>query len=212
MLRPVTDPPAPPEEDEEEEEGPSAEPAEHAVDTPGRRRPVLLTAALFGLSVGLAVLAAFLANRLDAERDRDDDIREVAGQFTAAFLTYDFERLEQSKDRVLDLATGNFKRQYEKVFTGGLDVLLKETKARSEATVTDIYLGEVVDDTATAIVVADAKAEGAAGSRRTIASYVRLELVKVGGRWRVDGVTNLDFGQGAGTGAGATTTTTTTPE
>lgn len=192
----MTDAPAPVEEAPPE----PPDPAE-----PRRRGVVLLAAALFGLSVGLALLAAFLANRLDAERDRGDDIREVSGRFAAALLTYDFEQLERSKDRVLSLSTGNFKRQYEQAFTGGLDVLLKETKARSEATVTDVYLGEVADDTATAIVVADAKAEGTAGTRRTISSYIQLELVKVGGRWRVDGVTNLNFGQG--TDAGTTTTT-----
>lgn len=195
----MTDAPALPDE-EEAPAAPASEP-----EQPGRRRLVLLASALFGLSVGLAILAAFLANRLDAEQDRGDDIRAVAGQFTAALLTYDFEQLDASKDRVLDLSTGNFKRQYEQAFTGGLDVLLKETKARSEATVTDVYLGEVADHTATAIVVADALAEGTAGSRRTISSYIQLELVKVGGRWRVDGVTNLNFGQGTG---GETTTTT----
>lgn len=195
---------------EEEAQPGAVEGAEPEVAAPrarpdrARRRLAVACAALFGLSVGLAVLAAVLSARLADERDRHQAIEEVAGRFAAALLTYDFEKLDASKQRVLELSTGNFRKEYERAFVGGLDKLYLETKARSVGTVKDVFVGTVEDDTANAIVVADAVAEGTSGTRRRLDSYIQLDLVRVGGRWRVDGVTSLNFGQEPGS---ATTTT-----
>lgn len=172
-----------------------------------RRRPTLIIAALFGLSVGLAVLAAVLSARLADERDRRQAVEDVAGRFAAALLTYDFDKLEESKQRVLELSTGNFRKEYEEAFEGGLDTLYQETQARSRGTVKDVFVGAVDGDTAEAIVVADATAEGTAGARRRLDSYIRLQLVRLGGRWQVDGVTSLNFGEEPG----SVTTTTAAP-
>lgn len=189
-------------------ESPAAPPESPAAPAPrpARSRAVPVAVALVVVSTALAVLAAVLAARVDADRQERDDVRRVAGRFAEALLTYDFEHLDEAKERVLALSTGNFRQEYEQAFEGGLDTLLRETQARSQATVTDIFVGEVEDGATSAIVVADARAEGSAGTRRTVSSYIRLELVKVEGRWRVDGVTNLNFGQEP-----APTTTTTAP-
>ena len=56
-------------------------------------------------------------------------------------------------------------------------------------------MSDISDNAASTIVVANAVADGAAGRRASLASYIQLDLVEVGGRWRVDGVTNLTFGQ-----------------
>lgn len=175
----------------------------------GRRRPglVLAVIVLAVLSVVLALVAAVLASRLDAERGTRRTVERVAGTFTTALLTYDYNDLDAAKHRVLSLSTGKFKKEYEQAFGGGLDELLKQTQSRSKGTVTDIYVGEVSDGTADVIVVANAQAEGTSGTRRTVASYIQLQLVQVGGRWRVDGVTNLNFGQQSGSPAPSTTTT-----
>jgi Mce-associated membrane protein len=165
---------------------------------------------LFCLSVALAVVAAAQSSGLHDERGRRRGVEEVAGRFTTALLTYDYKNLPQARERVLALSTGNFRKEYEQAFTGGLDVLLKESRATSEGTVTNIYVGSVDEDTAEAIAVANAVAEGVSGTRRTVASYIELRLVRVSGRWRVDGVTNLNFGQGQGA-AGVPTTPTTAP-
>jgi Mce-associated membrane protein len=184
-------------------------------DSEGRtRRLVAICAALFVLSVGLAVLAAVLASKLESERSRHHDVEEVAGRFATALLTYDHEHLDDAKRRVLALSTGKFRREYEQAFTAGLDVLIRETKATSSGTVTDVFVGGVEQDTASAIVVANAVSEGTAGTRRSVASYIQLELVRVSGAWRVDGVTNLNFGQNSeaeGLPAAPTTTTSAPP-
>lgn len=179
-----------------------------------RRRLVAACAALFVLSVALAVLAALLASKLESERNRHDAVEEVAGRFATALLTYDHEHLDEAKQRVLALSTGKFRREYEQAFTAGLDVLIRETKATSSGTVTDVFVGGVEQDTASAIVVANAVSEGTTGTRRSVASYIQLELVRVSGAWRVDGVTNLNFGQNdqaQGAPAAPTTTTSAPP-
>jgi hypothetical protein len=126
----------------------------------------------------------------------------VSGELATALLTYDFEHLDASRDRVLARATGKFRKEYEAAFDGGLRTLITETKAKSRGTVTDIFVSDIDDRTASTIVVANAVADGTAGRRASLASYIQLDLVEVGGRWRVDGVTNLTFNQGAGGGAG----------
>lgn len=191
---------------------PDPESAPTAPALPPGRRPrglVIACAALFALSVVLGILTAVLASKLDREVATRDDVEETAGRFATALLTYHFEDLERSKQAVLELSTGNFRREYEQAFSGGLEVLITETQAASEGTVTDIFVGDVEDDTAAAIVVADVRVTGTAGERRSASSYIQLDLVRVAGRWRVDGVTNLNFGQnGAVTGVPSAPATT----
>lgn len=161
-----------------------------------RRIPLVL---LFVAAVGFAALAASQRAQLNDERSERRSVERVAGELATALLTYDHSRLDESKARVLQNATGKFRKEYEDTFERALRPLFTETKATSEATVTDVFVGEIDDGTATAIVVADQKAQGVAGSRAAFASYILLDLVKAGGRWRVDGVTDLNFGQQAGT-------------
>lgn len=176
------------------EPAPAAEPVPAPPDR-GRRRLMVACAALFGLSVGLAVLAAVLSARLADERDNKRAIEEAASRFAVAFLTYDYQKPEDSKRRVLELATGDFHKEYERAFDGGLATLYQETKSTARGTVKDILVGAVEDDTASAIVIADQEVTGISGTRRRLDSYIQLSLVRVQGRWRVDGVTSLNFGE-----------------
>lgn len=174
---------------------------------PSRRAMLALCAVLFVLAAGLAAFGADRATALSAERDRRESIEETSGRFAAALLTYDYKDLEKSRTAVRSMSTEKFKKEYQRAF-GSLEVLLTQTEARSQGTVTEVYLGEVDDDTATVIVVADAISHTKSGTRRTLASYIQLDLVKVSSSWLVNGVTNLNFGQGAGA---STTTTTAKP-
>lgn len=146
----------------------------------------------------VAVVAAVQRQELAAERDDRREIERVSGELAAALLTYDFEDLDASRDRVLARSTGKFRKEYEEAFESGLRTLLTETKASSRGTVTDIFVGDIEDSTASSIVVANAVADGTSGRRASLASYIQLDLVEVGGRWRVDGVTNLTFGRDSG--------------
>ena len=200
---------------EPETAAPGEEPAELQPSGVSSRRPlILLSVALLVVASGLGAAAATLYSRLQAERNDRDDVAEVSGRFAEALLSYDFSDLDQAKRRVLADATGRFKSEYERAFTGGLDVLLRETQARSRGTVLDVFVSDIEDDNAKAIAVVTAQAEGVAGRRQATDSYIQLDLVKVSGEWKVDGVTNLNFGQTAAPGAppGSAPATTAPPQ
>ena len=176
------------------------------------RRWQLAVAFLLALSIGLGFLTAIQSSNVNRERDREAAVRRVAAAMGTALLSYDYTHLEKGKQDVLRLATGTFRRQYNEAFTGGLDELLKETKATSQVREAEVLLGEVGEDGATAIVILDTIVSGTAGTNRSLVSYVRLDLVRTGERWLVNAVTNLNLGQPTGgTGAPAATTTTAAP-
>ncbi|HEX2851266.1 MAG TPA: hypothetical protein VHN98_11960 [Acidimicrobiales bacterium] len=166
------------------------------------QRWVLITIAVLGLLclalAGLAVQARTSA--ADQTRERKE-IQRVSSDVATGLLTYDYRNLDTSKKRVESNATGKFRKEYESAFASGLGELLNSTKATSQGTVRDVFVSDIADNAASAIVVANAVADGTAGRRASVDSYIQLDLVKVGGKWRVDGVTNLNFGQTANAGA-----------
>ncbi|TMK88814.1 MAG: hypothetical protein E6G57_04890 [Actinobacteria bacterium] len=121
----------------------------------------------------------------------------MASRFASAVLTYDYRNLDKTKQGVLALSTGKFHTDYEQNF-GGLSALFTTTKGQSTATVKDVFVSGIQNDTATAIVVLDERGQGTSGQRLNVDWYLRLSLVKVKGNWRVDDLINLNFaGQGA---------------
>jgi Mce-associated membrane protein len=187
-------------------ESAAGEPAEGA---PRRSRLLAVLCVVLAVAVlGLALAAAAFASRLHAERSSRQQVEDVSGRFAAALLTYDYTNLDPSKKKVLSLSTGKFQKEYEQAFTGGLDTLFKETQARSAGTVNDVFVGEIDHGTVTSIVVVDAVAAGTSGTRRLVSSYIELQLVKVNGAWKVDGVTNLNLGAAGSDTPGLTTATT----
>lgn len=195
-----------------EEDAPAEEPEPEqgrAADDPERlrRRIRALTLgclALFLLSVGLAVTAAVLSSQLHRDRSDRDAVRSTAGRFATALLTYDYRNLEAAKKRVLALSAGKFRQEYQQAYSGGLDVLITQTKARSEVTVTHLYVSDVAHDQAEAVVVVNQTSSGTTGTHPVIDQYVQLSLVKVGGQWKVDNVTNLTDTQPASSSTSTT--------
>jgi Mce-associated membrane protein len=180
------------------------------------RALAFLAVVFFVGAVVMAVVAANLSSQLDDERGDRRGVERTASQLAARLLTYDYRKLDAARAGVLELATGTFRREYDEAFAG-LKELLNTTKAVSVGDVTDVFVGDLSDDGATAIVVVNTTAEGVSGRRRTFASYIQLDLVRTQGRWLVDGVTNLNFGQVApdeqspGTAPTSSTTPTTAP-
>lgn len=175
--------------------GPSA-PAESRT---GFRIAVVLAVAFASLSVFLAVVAAGLKGDLDEERtvtaaelDDRETVARTAGSFSEALLSYRFDDLDRARDRVLALSTGAFATEYEAAFAG-LSQMIGEARSEARATVKDIFVGDIGDGRAEAITVVDADVEGTAGSRDVLDAYIRLVLVRVDGKWLVDGVTSLNF-------------------
>ncbi|HVE95150.1 MAG TPA: hypothetical protein VNB24_09530 [Acidimicrobiales bacterium] len=168
--------------------------------TPGGRGWRFAVAVLAALTIGLAFVAAIQTSRVSRDQDRDADVRRTAAAMGTALLTYDYTRLDEAKNNVLELATRTFRNQYNEAFDGGLDELLKSTKATSEVEETEVFISEIGDDQASALVRVDVTVSGTAGTNRSLVSYVRLDLVRASGRWLVNAVTNLNLGQPAASG------------
>lgn len=194
----LVDPPGP----DRNDRTPSA-PAAQA--SSGRSVPALLWVALVVLLVATLASSILAANATAARnRDRQDRqaVEEVAGRLATALSTYDYRDFEATKRRVLSLSTGAFATEYERA-VGALRSLIDQTKATSEATVGDVFVGNLGDGKASAIVVIEIRASGVGGPRVSVDNYVDLSLVKVEGEWKVDGVRNLNLGvAGGGTAPG----------
>ena len=201
-----------PASDEQSDREPEAAPRLESALSQGRRPLILLAIAFLVMATGLGAAAATLYSRLQAERNDRDEASDVAGRFGQALLSYDYTDLEATKRRVRAEATPRwFRNEFERAFSGGLDVLLRETQGRSRATVIDVFVSDIEDDGTSAIVALRAEAEGVSGRQPLSDSYLQLDLVKVDGHWKVDQVTNLNFGQSPSPAATPTSAPSTVP-
>jgi len=159
--------------------------------------PLALGAVLVLVVAGLIVEwrhASNLDHRVNGYAASDTtrrEVEEVASQFGEALLTYDYNDLSSARSRVLALSTAAFGQQYTTEFTGGLDVAITKLQATSKATVDSVYVGDILSDTAKAIVTLDSEVHSSAGTRRTIGSYLDLTLKRENGSWKVDTVTSV---------------------
>ena len=169
--------------------------------------------AAFGFALLSLVLGVVAIRATGSKNDTDNRlaaVRRTAGGMGSALLSYDYRNLDKTKKEVLRLSTGTFRKQYQQAFSGGLDAILTNTKAVSSVRDIEIFVNDVTDRSATAIVVVDTSISGTAGKNRSLTSYVRLELVHAKAGWLVDGVTNLNLGlpESNGSSGGSTTPTT----
>jgi hypothetical protein len=150
---------------------------------------------------------------------RDDDggsrsAAEAAGRFTERFLTIDSTKIERTQDAVLELSTGAFRRTYRTGLASGvLQVLLTGSRVRTEATVTEVFIGET--DARTAHVITDVRVTvrplDTGRAVRQESFLVELDLVKQRGKWLVDNVADLRPGGTAEPAAGPGTTSSSAP-
>ncbi|MEO7430203.1 MAG: hypothetical protein ABIY48_12560 [Acidimicrobiales bacterium] len=169
-------------------------------DAVARRRVSALVVAV-SLALLFAVAATILAVVLAGKGDttKADDLRATAGRFGEALVSYDFHHPKAHRDAVLSFATGSFREEYQAAFDQGLGKIITEVKATSKGFVKDVYLSDIDAERAQAIVVVDIEHSGANGPSTLYDVYFRLTLVRVGDRWKVDQVTDLNFDNRTGT-------------
>jgi len=144
--------------------------------------------------VGCVVTAGLQWYRADQAAQRDDERRQVrasAAEFGQALLSYDHTKLQDARHHVLSLASDDFAKTYDEAFTGGLEGVITKLKADATATVQAVYLGEIEEGTAKAVVVLDSEVHSTAGTRRVLGSYLDMRLVRRGGEWKVTDVTSV---------------------
>lgn len=175
-------------------------------EEPGRRSAALILAVTLAVVFGLAAaVLGVVAVAQDETDPRLEDVRRTAGRFGETLVTYDYRDPDAHRSAVLALSTGSFRDEYEDAFDGGLAEVITEAEATSTGFVKDIYVSELDEERAQAIVVVDIDHTGAGGPRTLHDVYFRLTFVEVDGTWKVDQVTDLNFD------AGTAPTSTTVP-
>ena len=154
----------------------------------------LILAGLCGWLVVFAVegSAAAPGSTPAEERAREyADIKRAARAEALAFLTIDHTRMDELTARVLEGATGTFKKQYRASLKS-----LKESAASQESFATgrvkEIGLSEVDADSASVFVAAGSKVKNKAtkGTVQDRSWRIKLTMAEQGGRWLVS---NLEF-------------------
>jgi len=158
----------------------------------------VLAVLFFVSTVALGIIAASVYNSLHHERDDRGDVRRAASTFAARLLTFDYRKPDELQKAVRAMSTDRFAREYDRAFPG-LKELITAGQTTSDGSVSDIYLGDVDRDSATAIAVVRTATNGKAGAR-TGDFYMELDMAKASGTWRVDGFTNLNFSGGGAAG------------
>lgn len=149
------------------------------------RPRVLLT--VLGLAAAAAVVAAvLLAMKLqDApdEEARRQEILQAARQQGVNITTLDHRSVDRDLQRVLALATGDFRKEFE-AGTKELTDLVVQNEAVSTGEVLEAGIVTADSDSARVLVVADSTVSNSATEEQQVRHYrMQLDLVRRGDRW-----------------------------
>ncbi|MEU8249150.1 hypothetical protein [Nonomuraea sp. NPDC048916] len=157
-----------------------------------------LAAMLVAALAATAVLQWVSANQahdalagLESERALRLEVSGAAGSFGQALLSYDYQDLQTTRSTLMAQATGDFLTTYDEAFGGAMAQVIVKLKAVSRATVREVYLSDVDEATAHAIVVVDQQVNTAEAIRSVTGSHLKVTLVKEKGVWKVQEVTVL---------------------
>jgi hypothetical protein len=161
--------------------------------SPARRRlrlvAMIIVVGALVVAVGLAITQARRASDAQDELDRVRHVRARAAAFGAAYLTYDAADVGASSERLLELATEEFGADFEESRTPGIEALFDQIGTSTEATTTDVFVSDISDDEARALVVVDVVASSTeTPDQRLVDLTFVLDLVLEDGEWKVDTV------------------------
>ncbi|MGP3955187.1 hypothetical protein ACTWPT_04260 [Nonomuraea sp. 3N208] len=128
---------------------------------------------------------------LEAERALRLEVSGAASAFSKALLSYDYRDLQTTRATLTAQATGDFLTTYDTAFGGAMAQVIVKLKAVSQATVREVYLADVDEATAHAIVVVDQQVNTSEAIRSVKDSHLKISLVKDKGIWKVHDVTVL---------------------
>ena len=149
--------------------------------------------------IALAVAGAMTALWIEARETEPSEVTSFlldetpAAERTAttvleSIVNYDPESVDENKDELLELATGDFRDDYEDLLSGGLGEALEETETRSEGEIVngpDVGFTSATRGMAVARIVQDITSVTASGDRRVLL-VMRLGLVLDDDTWKAD--------------------------
>ena len=106
-------------------------------------------------------------------------------------MSYDHENLDAQQTAVERFATDKFRKEYADAFTGDVRDQIVTEAATSSVTVEDVYVTVDDGDQITAIVHALSKVTSGGGATADLESYLSVQLVRLGGDWKVDDLVSL---------------------
>ncbi|GAA4921771.1 hypothetical protein HD597_006339 [Nonomuraea thailandensis] len=128
---------------------------------------------------------------LESERALRLEVSGAASAFSRALLSYDYQDLQSTRSTLAAQATGDFLTTYDAAFGGAMAQVIVKLKATSQATVRQVYLADVDEATAHAIVVVDQQVNTSEAIRSVKDSHLKISLVKEKGTWKIHDVTVL---------------------
>ncbi len=128
---------------------------------------------------------------LESERALRLEVSGAASAFSRALLSYDYRDLQTTRSTLAAQATGDFLATYDTAFGGTMAQVIVKLKATSQATVREVYLADVDEATAHAIVVVDQQVNSSQAIRSVRDSHLKISLVKEKGSWKIHDVTAL---------------------
>lgn len=172
-------------------------------DAPAARRsrslPLLVGLLVFALAAA-AVFAYLWATKDTAVTEREvgsyldarkDAVTDRATEIIGLMLTYDSTNIDEVSERVLGLATGDFRDDYASLVGGGN---LKRALRRSSSSSRGQIVGEPdvsfrAPNEAVAILTVTQTVQSRENPAGTTTDYVmRVVLLHTGGEWKADGV------------------------
>lgn len=174
-----------------------------SADAPAARRP-RSTGVLAGLLVFALVAASVFAYLWATKEDeltsqevasylssRSDDVAEQASKVVGLMLTYDSTNIDEVSAQVLELATGNFEKDYSELVGGGnLRRALRGADASSRGQINGVPdVSFRTPDEAVVIVTVTQIAQSSTNPSGVTSDYVmRVTMLRIGGEWKAEGV------------------------
>ncbi|MFC7720914.1 hypothetical protein [Nonomuraea recticatena] len=147
---------------------------------------------------GAAVVQWLTADRLQGqlaplEHDRQLrlEVSGAAGSFATTLLSYDYKDLQTTRGQVIAMTAGNFLATYDEAFGGPMEQVIIKLEAVSKATVREVYLSEVDEVSAKALISVDQQVTSKEAVRNVLGTHLKLVMIKQKGVWKVSDVTVL---------------------
>lgn len=140
------------------------------------------------LIAALATLSIFLwksQSDLSAKQDTREEINKRITEYGNAVLTLDRNNLQASIDRMQSFLTGDALAGAKKTDVNTLKPSLDKSGVNFLSKTRAVYLGSVDGKFASATLVFDWTIQSATGPQTVAGNYVKLGMVKQGGKWMI---------------------------
>jgi multidrug efflux pump subunit AcrB len=132
---------------------------------------------------------------LRAAAQAETDVQAATVELMRVLTNWDAQDpgLQQTRDQLAAMATGDFRDQIDEIFGGGVAADLEATRARSIGELRDVYVQQIEGDRAEAFVVADQTVTSDdAAQPLEVTRRAEVVLRQVDGAWKVSVVTIVD--------------------